>query len=95
MPDCAAQNRVWGKTLFLYPSRGADLPQSLAPSRVAGRRLWAASGAGFGAIGGATTAVVAPLAMYALDPSHEPLTTGQTATAIATLAGGGVAAALG
>lgn len=56
-----------------------------------------ASGVGYGAIGGAASALVTPLTLGAMDPNHEPLTLGQTAlaTAISTLAGGSLAGLLG
>ena len=55
------------------------------------------TGCGGGAIGGATSALLTPQVLSAMDPNNEPLTTGQTATAtvIAMLAGSGIAAALG
>ncbi|WER45125.1 filamentous hemagglutinin N-terminal domain-containing protein [Cupriavidus sp. WKF15] len=50
-----------------------------------------------GAIGGAASTIVAPLVLGLIDPGQTPPTTGQTAaaTAIAMLAGGGLASALG
>jgi filamentous hemagglutinin len=55
------------------------------------------SGCGGGAIGGATSALLSPAVIGAIDPTGAPLTTEQTAlvTALAMLAGGGVAGALG
>lgn len=49
-----------------------------------------ASGAGYGAIGGAAGAALSPLLLGTIDPNHDPLTTGQTAAlgAFATLVGG-------
>ena len=55
------------------------------------------SGAVDGAIGGATSALLTPQVLSAMDPNVDPLTTAQTttATAIAMLAGGAVAGLLG
>ena len=55
------------------------------------------TGCAGGAIGGAESAALTPLTLDAMDPTHDPLTTEQTAvvTAVAMLAGGGAAAALG
>lgn len=60
-------------------------------------RTRGASGAGYGAIGGAASAALTPLTLGAIDPGHDPLTTAQTAfaTAVSMLAGGATAAALG
>ncbi|WP_244136840.1 beta strand repeat-containing protein [Burkholderia pyrrocinia] len=54
-------------------------------------------GCGGGAIGGATSAILSPLAIDAIDPTHAPLDQGQIAaiTALATLAGGGLAGLAG
>lgn len=55
------------------------------------------SGAGYGAIGGAASAVLSPLALDAIDPTHAPLDQGQLAVlaAGATFAGGGLAGLAG
>ncbi|WP_459252343.1 DUF637 domain-containing protein [Paraburkholderia xenovorans] len=55
------------------------------------------SGCGGGAIGGAASAVVSPLLLGVIDPTHAPLDNGQLAalSAFATLAGGGLAALAG
>ncbi len=55
------------------------------------------SGAVDGAIGRAVSTALSPDVIKAIDPSGAPLTSGQTAlvTAIAMIAGGGVAGALG
>ena len=55
------------------------------------------TGCAGGAIGGAAGALLTPFTLGAIDPSHDPLTTEQTAivTAISMLAGGGAGAALG
>jgi hypothetical protein len=56
-----------------------------------------ASGAGYGAIGAATSAALSPWLFNRLYPGSAPLTTDQVAaiTALATLAGGGLVWALG
>lgn len=55
------------------------------------------TGCGGGAIGGASSAIVAPLVLGVIDPTHAELSTGQQGAlaAIAGAAGGGLAAALG
>ncbi|MXN77787.1 filamentous hemagglutinin N-terminal domain-containing protein [Burkholderia sp. 4701] len=55
------------------------------------------NGCAGGAIGGATSAVLSPLALGAIDPTHAPLDQGQIAAlaAFATLAGGGLAGLAG
>ncbi|WP_253593528.1 filamentous hemagglutinin N-terminal domain-containing protein [Burkholderia multivorans] len=55
------------------------------------------SGCGGGAIGGATSAVLSPLVLGAIDPTHAPLDQGQLAVlaAVATFAGGGLAGLAG
>ncbi|NKG13318.1 hemagglutinin [Ralstonia solanacearum] len=55
------------------------------------------TGCGGGAIGGASSAIVAPLVLSVIDPTHAELSTGQQGAlaAIAGAAGGGLAAALG
>jgi filamentous hemagglutinin len=55
------------------------------------------TGCASGAIGGATSAVLTPFVLAGIDPSATALSSGQTAlvTAIAMLAGGGLAGALG
>ena len=60
-------------------------------------RTWGASGAVDGAIGGAASAAISPLVIGQLDPTGAPPTPEQAAitTAIAMLAGGGLAGALG
>jgi hypothetical protein len=60
-------------------------------------RTWDASGAVDGAIGGATSAIISPYVIGQIDPTSAPPTPEQAAitTAIAMLAGGGIAGALG
>ncbi|MEI7298200.1 Tox-REase-5 domain-containing protein [Paraburkholderia tropica] len=55
------------------------------------------TGCAGGAIGGATSAALSPLALDAIDPTHAPLDSGQLAAlaAFATLAGGGLAGLVG
>ncbi|WP_081771952.1 two-partner secretion domain-containing protein [Paraburkholderia nodosa] len=73
--------------------------ESVALHAALGCAASAAEGTGCagGAIGGATSALVSPAVIDGIDPTHAQLTTGQIAviTGLATLAGGGLAGALG
>ena len=81
---------------------GTGMPGELgyvAAHAALGCAAGAASGTGCesGAIGGATSAIISPYLIGQIDPTGVPLTPEQTAlvTAVAMIAGGGVAGALG